>query len=284
MGLVSWGNTETSKVPGSEWMCPGTNVTKLVALERAGKTVTDEDIATLAKGHPQHLQLIQYPQGYSALRVVDSRTGKPTYHTEHSYWYRGKGECQSGPKQPVTIGRNRLIDHMHNDGKGTWSRTRPAGANEMSPEALICPEERALDLRAELGIKALRAGSCILELREEGGHSHATLTVRGNKNRHRVDELTMYVESDGETTISAEKGNYTWLGGEAKAAIDSIDLYATQGAINDPEKQTLVLQGLAKLFGLNKWQRGLDLPRTASRLYSELGGKNLETSSILIPR
>lgn len=304
--LVSWDQAvEQGKIPGSDWVRPTAPLGTIGKFERSGGIVTDEVITELAGGHPQHLEMTAYPEGYQAVKIVDSETGRVMTESRHASSYGGLISCNCGAfhnvpsfnsvlsGRDISLTDGRVLSSVNIFGRGTESVIQPAAVSEFEPDyiprirtgAHVNPSARNLDVYTEGRMAAIEGGHVKLDVREKDATKvGAKLTAWVSSTWDTLGQINLELDATGqvERLMVCKDGFLKILGVRIDLGLKADNGY--WGEIVDPKQQALVLDATAEAFGFGEKWKGLDLKLTASGLYAAMGQRNFDPSTILVPQ
>lgn len=299
--LVSWDSPEDlGKIPGSEWVCPVGRVDRLGAIENSGGTVTDELIREHAKGRPQHLSLIQFPEGYHAAMIIDSETGEQLADTRASYRYDGLISCDCGAihntpavtavlsGRSIDLPDDRQVAGLYNANDGSQTVVHPTKVSESEPDYIsrlrtavhVTPQSNRLYITTEGKVESIDNCYAQLDIQERDSKIEGKLLLWVSDDWN-TGQVNIVLDPNGRTKELKlhELGFLKVLG----VGVDSEFDHNGWAEVTDPKQQDRILDATAEALGFEAWQ-GLDLRLTASGLYAALGRRNLDPASILVPR
>lgn len=301
--LVSWdSHEERGKILGSDWVCPTGSLDELGAFERDGGVVTDEVIQDLADGRPQHLELIEFPEGYKAVKVVDSETGDVLTGERHTSRYAGIISCNCGALHDIPavtsvisqnafpIGEGVEVASVYNSSGGTQTVLKPVEVDRSEPDYLdrlrtathITPQANKLFMAAEGQVGAIEGGHAILNVQEKDSNIESKLMILVGSGSENTGQLNLDLGADGQVEKVAvfKSGLLEALGVSVSCELDSRSHW---GEIVDPKQRAIVLDAAAEAIGFDERWHGIDLKLTASGLYAAMGKRNPDPASLLVP-
>lgn len=300
-GLVSWDEVQNmGRIPGSDWVCPNGRKTlrSLGLLDAAGVEIDDE-LILLCGGQRQHLELLQFPEGFQAAQIVNSETEAVLTEERSATRYFGLHNCATVKNEPretsavggsrhIPFGSDRQISLIENMVEFHATRTviRPDPDNRCF-ELSIIPGIQAMGLRANGRLPIFDSENTV-------GSCEVNAADKSNAVRGRV-----------EFSISSQAMG--WCEGSIKLVLDrfgqagtmevdrpkilaAIGLSASDVTvhernvveISDEGERTAVLDALANKLGYPRWS-GYDLRSTATNLYAAFGDVDLTVANALVP-
>jgi hypothetical protein len=302
--LVSWDALQDlGKIPGSDWMCPVGSLDALGAIARDGRPITDETIKEYAQGRQQHLEAVKFPEGYRAVKVIESETGRVLTGEGATYRYAGLTNCNCGAihdtpavtsvlsERPIDISEGREITSVYNFHDGTQTVTTPKEVGKSEPDyisrlrttANITPQSRSLYVAMEGSVGPIGNTQARLEIRQNNLKIMGELVMFASDGWGNTGQLNLGLDKDGQV----EKLSVYKRGFLEALGVNAGDFESSPSSnwveIVDSRQQALVLGAMAEALGFGTWQ-GLDLRSTASGLYAAMGRRNLDLTSVLVPR
>jgi len=293
--LVTWDAPHSmGKILGSDWDCP-TNFFELRVDARASG-VSDRELLPDVVDRRQHLEMDEYPEGYPAVRIVDSNTGKNLRDVDANYGY-ARTRRDDGilvvpilEDRPIPAMDGRDITEAYNHaGRGTTTVVRPHSAEPQSEPWRryldIAPQKRLIEVRADGDLKSVEGAKLSVSAAQEHGHTTGHLDFWLNPEGDSTGELAVQLYGSGRV-------NRVWCRGRGflKALgvnTENLDLYFSHDDEYEPvmnaKDRRLILGAAAEALGLDRW-RQLDLRLTASGLYKVLGQPDLDPSTALVSR
>ena len=297
LNVVSWDKaTNLGKVSGSEWVCPTGDLEAIGAIHNIGKCINDEDVRVMADGRRQHLTLIQFPEGYHAVHIIDTDTGRILTDAKHTKRYVGFAtsrtatHCSPGTVgfllgQPINLDGGKQITSVENLTGSVHTTLQPIqGTTYDYSLALsrinISPQARELDMIVAGKIGGLDLA--MFNVRETNSKVTGTLAIPLTKGgvRGRIN-LDLNAEGQAEKLTVSKSGSLQLLG--LHIGTDSPSEKNDQQAVTDPDQQNLALDVAAEALGFGSW-KGLDLKATAAGLYAAMGRRDIDLGKYIRSR
>lgn len=303
-GIVSWDSPmEQGKLPDSDWVYPLGDLDTIEGIDHSGEEITDADLRVFADGRSQHLELVRFPEGYQAARVIDSETGETVETPGRTQRYggtvkrveRGRDSREVDVMLPVLFGRaislggGKELQIVDNPGFGTLSVVGPAKIkpgepgfrNQFLTSMSINPKARELNIAAAGKARSIDSAHAKLEIRERDRKLKAELALWVGEGANNTGQLNLNLDTIGNITdLSVTKtGFLDALGVKLEPDFDD----SNWADITDHREQATVLNALAEALGMERWS-GLDLPLTALSLYVAIGQSEPDPAACLVPQ
>lgn len=274
--LVSWDKpTDLGKIPGSEWVCPaGIRDEDAKRAERLGlQRLVDWRLRELG-GRTQHLQQLQYPEGFHAVQIIDSETGE--VRTDHKNTRRQPILPVGELPRPFRLATGGLLTYMDSDlGFGTETVIRSSlEPNEDGYTYMnIKPEVRHLAITSKG-----RSGN--------QDDSRVTLTVAQSDWQMWGN---LYISSENHTELDFgfdEKGRITKLQADGDALEQWLGgtFYYTgpkyRCKIPRTTDRTRVVNKLTEELGIEPWS-DIDLRLTAASMYRAISSNKVNPLDLI---
>lgn len=303
--LVSWNEAEElGKIEGTDWVCPVGSIDTLGDVHRLGGEITDEDITVLANGRDQHLAVTQFPEGYKAVKIINSETGAVLTDYDAAYRYFGLYSCACGNScgaavASVMTGRRLPLDDDHelsnltNPAQGTQSLISPIAvspddldaARRERTYAQITPQGRELYIRTGGNLGAFERSGVDLDIRQSNDRVGAELSLSVmDEIANVIGQVTMDLDQAGAVSkLMVYRAGWLEAIGMQVSSDFEFDLRTGWGKAVNERTQTRVLDATAEALGFGASWTGLDLKMTAAGLYAAMSKRDLQVSSVLVP-
>lgn len=287
--VVSWDEaTNLGKVPGSEWVCPTGDLGAIGAIHNVGKHIIDEDVRIMADGRWQHLTLLQFPEGYHAVHIIDTETGRILTDAKRTKRYVGfvtartATHCSPGTVsfllgRPINLDDGKQITSVEHLTGGVHTTLQPAQGTTYDyslalSRVSLSPQARELDMLVAGKIGGLDLA--MFHVRETNSKVTGTLVIPLTKGgaRGRIN-LDLNAEGQAEKLTVSRSGSLRLLG--LHISTDPHSEKNDQQAVTDPDQQSLALDVAAEALGFDSW-KGLDLKATAAGLYAAIGQRDID--------
>lgn len=299
--LVSWEQGRVlGIVPGHTWLSPQ----NMSGLGYYQGPITEEIVTDLTEGRRRQFEMMQFPEGYVALRVVDGETGEVCTRPQDACVLTPDGQfgyrmtpyldlnnpeneiTLSGARQitGVALGREGVTGLPHATVTQIARRVKPNETRSREPwqhvpsaTLEISPDAQTIALFYQ-GAKNPDTG-CFgqVVLHEASGQVWADLQVTVSDGYGLFPSFAwVRLAGDGQPDSVLVSGAAVMekLGVPYEAKTDDL----RGGVINDPSLATEVLQAIMGVDTL-----GLNLPQTGINLYERMGQPSVDITQVVVP-
>lgn len=313
--LVTWDAPENlGKVPESDWICPVGDVTMLSLYEMLGGEVDDDAIRRWADGRPQHLELLQYPEGYHALQVVDSESGQVLQDgaasREYSSYQQYIEDCNvrsgfytepgtrfiiapelGGQQLNLDEGRRMTLFSISRGTSYIAVHSRPFSTKESDAETrlrgslILWPQTKSMTLSSYGKAGDFEGEVTIMIAEGRGLSATGMIQIEANDPESRHETIMLSLDGHGQVTAVDADSRSTKILRKFGADPSTISWSPTgNGRITNPDDQQRVAGNVAEIFALGQTWEGIDLRLTAAGLYAMFGQDRPDLNQIIVPQ
>jgi hypothetical protein len=308
--LAGWEQAEPlGKIEGSEWVNPVNGLQTLEDMHQLGGRITDEDVRMLADGRDQHLELFGLPEGYRYARIVDSSTGQVLTRPGDDRKYNGLSSCSCGTghsaatfdsilnSQFIPLEGDKEITNIINLDKGTQTTVKPTEVDLHKPDyksrsrtaARLLPDAREFHIETQAPVGTIHNANGTLTIKQDDTKTSGELVIyQTERDGHTVGgQIGLKLDGAGQIEkMQVYKSGLLRTLGIRTGAVFRGNRQATMrewATVTDPTQQQQIVEVLAEALGMDCWN-GLNLRLTASGLYKAMGRRDLDLTSVLVPR
>ncbi len=299
--LATWNEVESlGKIPDSEWVCQTPDSKALEVIHELGGNAPDTEVLRTADDRNHHLEMIRFPEGYEAVRIINSEKDQPPTDSSTAYRYGGTftSNCRRlyGPcaipvpnGSPIPLESGREITSVRNFEWGTQSIIKPTvdkndsdDIHRLNTGVVITPESKGLIVAAEGTIRAIPDAHMTIDMQEENGSLATEIAAYISGPFDKAGHVKLELDENG----GLNRFRLYRLGFLKAIGFDTsgIEITPQTGWVTlDESQQARIVDATAEALGMERWS-GLDLRLTASGLYAAMGQGNFDPSTLLIPR